>query len=326
MIISLMLKYLYIILTILSLCFCCILVNSVSFAQNLPPQSTEIFNYDSKFLGKDMSKGLERGVTDFTGNIATGEGQFRYIVETVLDYFIQLGPPIVILLLLWGGVEMIINRDKGEEELTAKKNMIFAVIIGFSVIFIAPTLIDGVFFGTEGEIFREDSSLSFAIEGGKQIDGLVNFITTFMVILSLIIIIKAGFVLIANSETEEAIGNAKKQIVFAILGIAVILSIKEFVDGFFIYDKKYQSLVLPNAMEIIRIILQWSKYILGMIAFFAVIALVWGGVQLVLFFGDDEKINNSKKIIQGGLFGLVVSISALTIVFYFLSVDSAISI
>jgi len=60
--------------------------------------------------------------------------------------------------------------------------------------------------------------------------------------------------------------------------------------------------------------IQWTKFLLSLGAILAVIALVWAGFQYVTAFGDDAKIESSKKIIIWVVVGMILIFGAYAIV------------
>lgn len=51
-------------------------------------------------------------------------------------------------------------------------------------------------------------------------------------------------------------------------------------------------------------ILTW---LLGTVALFAMIALVWGGLQMILAFGDEARVRNAKRTIWWAIVGFAVA-------------------
>jgi len=63
---------------------------------------------------------------------------------------------------------------------------------------------------------------------------------------------------------------------------------------------------LPN-VGLEKVILNITNWTLGIVAFLAVLFLVWGGVNYVTAAGNEEQIETAKIIIRYALLGLVVA-------------------
>ena len=62
-----------------------------------------------------------------------------------------------------------------------------------------------------------------------------------------------------------------------------------------------------------------SNIILGFLGVFGVLAIVWAGVQMIIHFGDEEKITKSKNIIMYVVIGLFIAAIAWTVIRFFLN-------
>lgn len=49
------------------------------------------------------------------------------------------------------------------------------------------------------------------------------------------------------------------------------------------------------------------RWLLGTVALFAMVALVWGGLQMILALGDESKVKNAKRTIFWAIVGFMVA-------------------
>ncbi len=242
--------------------------------------------------------------------------EIRCLVEKIIGYIKKLIIPIAILLLIFSGIYLLVVRTD-EEAYKKAKNEILGMMAGFVVILLAATLIDSVFFGTEGQILQEGSNLnSFGGALITQIDGFISFLLTFVVPIGVLVIVVSAIQLILGGGEDEAMGKLKKRIIYVIVGIIVILLANTTMTTFF--NPSTGAISLPETSKLLMIITRWINWMLGFIGVFGVFAIVWAGFRMITHFGDDEAVENSKTIIKMVVIGLFVAFSSWTIIRFFL--------
>lgn len=297
---------------------------------NALPSSQEIFAPDGLF---ESEKNIVRDYTGSTGS-TTGNTMFRNLMEKIISFLGKLLAPITIALLSWSAIYLFLSRNN-EEEVKKRKNEVFAVFAGFAVILLSTSLIDNIFFGKEGEILRGscgdltsqsardacilnlESTISvFAGNATKEIEGLIDFVTTFAVAIAVLFLGFTAYTLIFAGEDEEQTTKSKKRIIYSIVGIAILISMPKIIAALTDSNKK---LVMPDVSALLQIGGYWTNKILGFIGVLAVSSLVWAGFQMIIHFGDEEKVENAKKIFQYVIIGLVLAFSSWTIIRFFLT-------
>ncbi len=281
-------------------------------------QSSEVFggNY---FLEKQTGGGKDSKLRDYTQGGTAGESQFRNLMNTFFEFIKRILIPVVIILVIWGGIELFLSRGK-EETITNKKNQILAMAVGFGLVLLAASIVTKVFFGSEGQILVGSDSTGFAKQGVAELMGIVRFAEAFVVAIAVGYLIYGGFNLILHGESEEELTNIKKRMAYSIAGIIVIGSIETIVyffssgtgtSGFFGLD--------PSRFgAIYKLIIRFANVLLSFIAVIAVISLIWGGIRLITQFGDDAGVEQAKKIVIYSIIALVLAYSAYTIAHYFM--------
>ncbi len=284
------------------------------------PNSEEVLGGDS-FLGQKVGNKEKTFLNDYTRGDSEGEMQLRNTIITMLDFLKRLLIPCIVLLLTWAGVELFLSRGN-EEALKKKFAQILATATGFAVILLTVVLVEKVFFGEHGEILEGGSSESFAQRGVVEIRGLINFITTLVVVIAVAYILFAAFNLIFAGETEDEMTNMKKQAIYAAMGVVIIVIAKEIVEFFMVGGDlgtgRMEAFAPSRYAPFFQEIIYWTNIVLSFVGVLAVISLIWAGIRLITQFGDDGAVEEAKKIMQFSVIALVLAFSAYTIIRYFI--------
>jgi len=294
-----------------------VLFGGISFtsvqAQVEIPKTSELFDDNS---GISLSK--TSNLKDYTDNgTASGEIQFREAVLKLTGFLKKLMFPIAVILLVYAGIELYLTHGS-EDKYKQAINQIAGIGTGFLLMMVTVNLVDWVFFGKSGEIFREGTDVSeFARKGMLEIYGLFDYLTMFAVVLAVAFIVwNAITLIIAGGEDESQISEMKKRIIYGVIGLIILISAKPMINTITGGDGQ---LVIPSVFGGISLIARWVNFLLGLIAIFAVIAIIYAGIRLVAHFGDEDATSQAKKIIMGAVIGLIITFSAWTIVHYFIA-------
>ncbi len=280
--------------------------------------SREVFGGDYFFESQTDRKGdPERSLylRDYAGN-GPGEVQFRNMLEALFGFAKKILVPIIIILCTWAGFELLFARGK-EDTFTNKRRQMFSIAVGFGLILLATVIVEGVFFGESGRILVDSDSSGYAKKGYSEIMGIVKYIETFVAVTAIGFIVYGGFKLIMGGENDDQISQIKKQLTWAAVGIIVIVGMRTIVD-FFTAGGRWHRLD-PGKFDLIYgLILRWTNIVLSFIGILAVIALIWAGIRMITQFGDENAVEESKKIIQYAVIALILAFSVYTIAHYFM--------
>ena len=264
-------------------------------------------------------------VSDYTGAVDQinpnpnaknmGTHFLRNLLTVVIRFTERLLVPLIIVYLVWAGIQLVVNRNN-EETFKEKTRQIVWTAVGFGLIISSFTLVDKVFFGTQGEILDQNNSNSFALIGRLEINGIVEFIASFAVAIGVLYLVISAIQLIVAGTNEDATDKAKKGILYAIIGITLIFLMYTIVSFFFGFDKEGRLTGFDLAAINIEIA-KWANILLGFVAFFAVLAIIYSGVRMITHLGDEDTINTSKNTIKYAVIGIVLAFSAWTIVKFF---------
>lgn len=71
---------------------------------------------------------------------------------------------------------------------------------------------------------------------------------------------------------------------------------------------------LAPILSIDKLIEKVIEWVLGLAALLALLALIWGGIKMIIDFGGEESVKEGKKIIKWAIIGLLVVAGAYVIV------------
>jgi hypothetical protein len=250
-----------------------------------------------------------------------GESQLRSIVLSIAKVMRNLIGGIAILWIVVSGIQMIFAQGD-ETKLTEQKNSITYALIGLVIILLIERGIT-LLYGVPGVV----RGLSTTNEGlNTEILGLVSFIKAIIGVAAMLMIIISGYQIISAEGEEEKITTQKKGILWVVIGIAVILINKFIVQNLYIDPVKRQigdntkalaqtnALTQTNITNIINTFGTVLQYLLGFVGIVAFAALIYGGASMVANFGNDEMVQNAKKIITNAIVGIIIVLSAFALV------------
>lgn len=161
----------------------------------------------------------------------------------------------------------------------------------------------------DGEVIGQKLRL---IEGGN-INGLlpIGFAVTeillrIVVYATIIFIVIGGIRLISSAGNSEGVANARKTITNAIVGMALAILATRIVTfvGSRLYRNTFGSGAITNFVD----------FLVQVGVGIAVLFIVLGGLRYVASQGDPQKIEGAKNTILFAVIGLIVMLSAYTIV------------
>ena len=250
-----------------------------------------------------------------------GESQLRSVVLSIAKVMRNLIGGIAILWIVVSGIQMIFAQGD-ETKLTEQKNSITYALIGLVIILLIERAI-ALLYGVPGS----EVGLSTTNEGlSTEVLGLVSFIKAIIGAAAVLMIIISGYEIISAEGEEEKITTQKKGILWIIVGIVVILINQFIVQNLYIEPVSKQvgdntvaidqtnALTQTNVTNIINVFGTVLQYLLGFVGIVAFAALIYGGASMVANYGNDEMVQNAKKIITNAIVGIIIVLSAFAIV------------
>ena len=270
-------------------------------------KDTKLPNYVDTGIHPDAAVETKPGVATVTSPIYFAIDLFRYLISTIAFIFIIVD------------ALKLISATNEEDAKKVKDGLIMAVV-GFLIIQLADFVVKKAFFGEQGEAFQDVATTKlFATETVNQIRGVVGFFEYFLGAAAVLVLIVRGFMLIASAGNEEDIGKAKKQVIYALVGL-VVVGLSEIVVRGFIFPANGSQ--LPSTQVGMHIIVSITNFLVSFIAIGAFLMLFYGGYSYVVSGGNEEVQAKVKKIIFGAVMALVLAMGAFAAVNTFVKFDS----
>lgn len=96
----------------------------------------------------------------------------------------------------------------------------------------------------------------------------------------------------------------------------VILMLVIFVMPFYAYAQGATGLQNPLGQNatVYSVLFQIIRFILGLVAFIAILILIWGGIKFMTATGNEERVRSAKSTIIWAIVGIVVILLSFVII------------
>ncbi len=251
-------------------------------------------------------------------NYQSGASQLTSIVYFVLDFFKYIFGGIAVLMLTISGIKLIISGRAVADVMSREKENLRFSLSGLIIILVADQLIRNVFFGEEGEIYRTGTDMQMAAEQGVNLaQGITGIIRVFIPSVAVLFFVIAGVKLLFSRGDNEKLTKAKKQLTWAILGLAVA-GLSEIVVFRILFPA--QGGRLPDTQEFARLVVQITNFVSGFVSTIAVTMLIYAGYLYVTSVGGGG-LEKAKKVLIGAIVGLLIAMAAFGIVNTFIKLE-----
>lgn len=241
-----------------------------------------------------------------------GERQLRDVVQAVVNVMRNLIAGLAIIWIIISGIRMVMAGGD-ENTITEQKRSIIYAAIGLVAILLIERMID-ILYGPAGayEIaLRTETATRFSAE----IYGVINFIKAIIGAIAILMIVISGIKTIFAAGEEEQISKQRKTIIWIVIGIILLIIDQVIVEQIFIVPVQYgDQIQASNVTSIINLIGRITQFILGFVGLLAFGMLIYGAGTMIANYGNEETVQKAKKIIKNAIIGIIVIISAYTIV------------
>lgn len=238
-----------------------------------------------------------------------------------IDFFRFVISGIAVVIILMSSIRLI--QTDNDEEAKKNKDQLVLSVIGLFVIQLADVAVKKIFFGETGDAFSDQvTAQAYAEEGVRQLRGVIGFIHLFLGGAAVLTIVIRGFTLIYSSGSEEELGNAKRHIIYATIGMAVVGLSEVIVRGFIFPDAGTR---LPDIAVGRQIAVAITNYISSFVAIIAFGALFYAGYRYVMSGGNEEVNETVKKIVLGAMVALLMAAAAFAFVNTFITLDQTVT-
>ena len=148
--------------------------------------------------------------------------------------------------------------------------------------------------------------------GTDSIEGVLGNIMSYLQgiagTVAVIFIIIGGIMYMVSGGSKETAERAKKTLIFAIAGLAIVLA----APLFYTEIKAVLSGSSPGS-ALQALLLNTLKLLLAIVGFLAIISMVVGAIWMLTAVGDEDRYELGKKTAGYSILGLVIALSALII-------------
>ncbi len=242
---------------------------------------------------------------------ASGERQLNEITRAVANTIKNLIAGLAVIWIIYAGARMVFAQGD-ESTITEQKRAILYAVIGLVSILLVGRGIEFLY-GPAGIVRTElvqDTGFT------NEVYGIVNFIKALIGTIAILFIVISGVRTLFAAGEEDVTTKQKKSLLWIGVGLILIAIDKIIIEQFFIIPSQEQSdqIRTSNITTIINTIGSVIQFLLGFVGLIAFGALIYGAATMIMNYGNDEMVQNSKKIITNAIIGILVILSAYVIV------------
>jgi hypothetical protein len=148
--------------------------------------------------------------------------------------------------------------------------------------------------------------------GPTTIEGVLGNIMTYLQgiagTIAVIFIIIGGIMYMVSGGSKETAERAKKTLIYAIAGLAIVLAAP-------LFYTEIKAVISGNSpgSALQALLLNILKLLLAIVGFLAIISMVVGAIWMLTAVGDEDRYELGKKTAGYSILGLVIALSALII-------------
>ncbi len=247
----------------------------------------------------------------------------KNLAEKIVDNVRYVIGAVAILLIIISGIRLIVSSGN-EEEYTKQSMAVIYGILGLFLVALAGELAN--IFSVDNGGFLKDPNV--AVQRSRLFTRTVEIVITFIKYIigsvSVTFIVRNGLRLMFKGDEEEEIGKTKKNILYGILGLIVIMMANPVINNVFfkIDTKQFQGVnaVRPgiDATQLAHEVAVVTNIIAALTGPLALLAFVAGGLMYILAAGEEEKIGKAKKIMLWSAIAILIIYGAFAIVSLFI--------
>ena len=300
--------------------------------------------YDTQLGGSNITQG------DPAQYDPAGQFQVRHLIKKLLRALQKYMFPIAVLIIVIGAIQMAISMDP-DKTLSEQVNVMTSIGTGLLVFTFAITLVDKIFFGRIGEVFRLDMNGNGMFERAKdfatqiikelagmwyidpisnqtviQWGGILAYLESFIIPIAVLYIVIHAFRL-SKSTDSGAISSSANSVVSVLGGIFIFYTLR-YIINFFTYNprnvnsqfvQEYRPIISPTETQaqVISYLTQWGNYVIGFLGIIGVLMIIYGGARMVMSYVSPDGQKMGREIVMTTVIGLILAFSSFVIIRYF---------
>ncbi len=249
----------------------------------------------------------------------SGQDILKSLVLSGLGYVKTLTAVIGILFITLLGYKLISEGDNEEEVTKVKKGLIY-VILAFVMISMSED-IGKIFDMSEGTILQNPQQILKRVHlFDSQVEIIITFMKYFLGAFATLMMIRSGIALITRGGSEEEQTNQKKALLYTAGALVLIFVGDIFINKVFYKVNRtvYSGItgVHPavDAKAGVEQIVGITNFIVTFVGPVAILFLMAGALMYATAAGEEERLNEGKRIIISAAIGILVIYGAFAIV------------
>lgn len=286
--------------------------------------SAKIDLWDAKDAGLTEFEVSDRGINDSGAD--TGQQKIAGALDTIVLIIKGVVGTLAVFWILWSAIQMITAQGETDQISEGKQGISWGLLALVMMLMMDTVVLDVLYGGRgidAGGILEDKESIQASIDGGTElIMSALHWGQGVIIILAIAFLMFSGFnMIIALGETEE-ISKQKEVFKWITVGVIVILVnevlIQEVIYSYVLgADLKVEY--TPDAGRGISEAIGIIRYFLGFLGLIAFVVFLYGGGEMILAFGDEEKVGNGRKVLSGALIGIVIILTSYVLASTFIS-------
>ena len=264
-------------------------------------------SYAQSYLGEGWDQYLKGNLQTFIDVDKSGEDlAIDFIKNIVLITRYLLGSLALIMGLIYG-MAIIFSRGK-DESIEKQKNNFMYVFIGFIIVFISENL---------ANIFNAEQSntvdvINFAAANDQLRDG-ANYIKWLLSSVIILFMTISGLRIITAGGEEEVLTKQKKSLTWGFIGMLAVLLADNIVNAIYVVNSP-SEIIAGTPQNTITELGSIAQLILVFLGPIAIIFTIYSGFMYLTAMDNEERSQKAKKMIVGGVTGIIMIYSAFAIV------------
>lgn len=249
----------------------------------------------------------------------SGQAILKNVVFSGLGYLKTITAVLGILFITLLGYKLV-SEGANEEEVTKAKKGLTYVILAFVMISMSED-IGKIFDMSQGSILQNPQQILQRVRlFDNQVEIIITFMKYFLGAFATLMMVRAGAKLVTAGGDEEEQTNQKKALLYTAGALVLIFVADIFINKVFYKVNKnvYSGItgVHPkvDAKEGVEQIVGITNFIVSFVGPVAILFLMAGALMYVTAAGEEEKLNQAKRLIMSAVIGILLIYGAFAIV------------
>ncbi len=259
------------------------------------------------YLGEGWDEHLG-GVKNFATDGKTGEELAIGFIQNAIRIVRFIVGGVALIMGILYGMMLVFARGK-EEVITKQKTNFLYVFMGFIILIISEN-VAGIF---NPEKATTDKLIDFEA-AHDQLRDIVNYIKWLLGSIIVLFMVISSIRMITAGGEEEMITKQKRNLTWNIIGMMVILLASNIVNAIYVVNESTGAVEAGGPGTAVTEISSIIRLILVFLGPVAIAFTIYAGFTYLTSFGNDEHNQKAKRMIIGGVTGVIIIFAAYALV------------